>query len=105
MQTSRYPLSVVWEGDVEFGDGYGLDLIVGLGDRAFDRLLVIVGEYGGHCGGVYRYERVVGPVLEFGKPSERCQCIDGLSGCMSNVEAFKADVVDRFEEHRTGCGL
>ena len=98
-------MSVVREGDVEFGDGDGLDLVVGLGDGAFDRLLVIVGEDGRHCGGVRRYERVLGRVLVSGKPSERCQYIDGLSGYMSNVEASKADVVDRLEEHRTGCGL
>jgi len=63
LQAGGYPLSVVGEGDVEFGDGDGLDLVVGLGDGALDRLLVIVGEDGGHCGGMDRYERALGPVF------------------------------------------
>jgi hypothetical protein len=39
-------------GDVEFGNGNGVDLVGSLGNSALDSLLVVVGQDRGHSGGV-----------------------------------------------------
>ncbi len=38
------------EDNVQTGDSYGLDLVGGFGDEAFDCLFVVIGEDGGHRG-------------------------------------------------------
>ena len=44
------PSGAAGVGDVEFGDGDGVDFVGGFGDGAFDRLFFVVGEDGGHLG-------------------------------------------------------
>ena len=48
LQAGVLPLRAVGEGDVEFGDGDGVDLVGGFGDGALDRLLLVVAQDRGH---------------------------------------------------------
>jgi hypothetical protein len=51
LQAGVGPFGLVRVCDKEAGDGNGVDLVVGLGDHALDRLLVLFVEDGRHGGG------------------------------------------------------
>lgn len=48
LQTSICPSRSVGVGNVELCDSYSVDFVGGLGNGALDRLLVVLGEDGGH---------------------------------------------------------
>lgn len=52
LQAGVLPLRAVGQGDVEFGDGDGVDLVGRFGDGALDRLLLVVAQDRGHGGGL-----------------------------------------------------
>ncbi len=59
-EAGEEPLRAVGQGEVEFGDGDGLDLVRGFGHGAFDDLFLVVREDRGHGrGGVWGVKREV----------------------------------------------
>lgn len=67
------PFGPVRIGDVQASDGDGLDLVGVLGHHALDRLLVLLAQYGRHCGGGGR------------------RCCGGGGGVCSQDEAMTAE--------------
>lgn len=51
LQARVGPSVPVGVGDIQLGDGDGVDLVARLGDGALDHLLVLIGQNGRHCGG------------------------------------------------------